>query len=1698
MIYNNQFKVEETLPFLDDIVAQWFNTKYSELSEPQKKAIPLIHQKKNVLVSSPTGTGKTLTGFLSIINELFKKARNNELEDKIYCVYISPLKALANDINKNLNEPLSEIYTLAREKGLDIPEIKVAVRSGDTAQSDRNKMLRKPPHIIITTPESFSLAITATKFKEKFSSVEYVILDEIHEVSSTKRGSLLSFNLERLENLSPGFVRIGLSATQAPLDLIGSYLCGYNGEHKRDFEIIEVNTNKYLDLSIITPVKDLTMVSYEVANEKMYDILVDLVNSHKTTLIFTNTRSSTEHVAMRLKARGIENIEAHHSSLGKQTRIEVENRLKNGELKCVITSTSLELGIDIGYIDMVIQIGSPKSVSRALQRIGRSGHGVKDLSLGRFIVFDLDDLMECAVMTKAAYDHEIDKVTVPENPLDVLSQGIISMSLEKNWDVDVAYNVIRNSFSFHTLEYGDYISTLQYLSGKIEGNTLFSKIWYDEDEKVFGKKASTRMIYFMNVGTIPEEANYNVVNEKGRMIGQLSDKFVERLKNGDIFVLGAKTYMFLKASKNNITVKVATGMKPTVPSWTGELLPRSYDLGILIGEFRKTLYERIKNGEETEKWLMENYRVDSFGARSLISYVKTQGNFTIPTEDLLYIEGYIDNDLYSIIFHIPLGRRVNDALSRAYGLAVSNKYGANTRISVNDNGFTLTLNRKVPIKDVVGLLTPSNFRDLVDRSIINTELFKQRFRYCATRSLMVLRKYKQTDISVARQQLRSDRLLRILESMDNFPVIKEAFNEVKYDVMDVERAAWFVNDVISKKHYKIKDYSTETSPFSYNLILSGVSDIVLMEDRSKLLKELRSKLLDKIYGTEGIEFLIKDSKLVENYFKNKLPAIQDIESYREFLEHFLYVDPFRKKFDSPLEYATVDLDEMTEQLINSGELMYCFIRSDQWVSREYYPVAYHLFRREIELNSKDTEVYNHIDNSSFNELKKTGMLEQDLKDSLIKLESGYRIRKIIKNGNQYYIRNQEMPEKPANAMKQAVSLILSSYGPLSFDELLIRLPVDNAELETTLREMERSGSLIFDYITPIFMKQYMMKQDFDAIVNSTSYDVSRKRISNFSTDVASIEDYFEKYGFAFDVYDIKVRTSHFRLELLEKAIKNGTVFYTRAIKNKYVYIAKWLMDILYNLRAEKNGPEEAKILDYIEKGVDTEEKLSEITGFDIKIVKAVIKNLQFKIQVVNGPGGNIQVYNPETGIDVNSIIEKFGPITGRELARFFWINPGKLDYSRFAPIYFRNEIYYGELPDAPENTSIIVRKNDPLSLYLGKYVRNDDYNARFIYHGSEETMFYMEEKEPGLWIENLDFESGKNTGFLETIQKAAERTGMDSIIIDSADQGLLDTASGYGYRVSGNYIYKGDFEVINMDMEGLLSMAVNLYGSRKGTMNYNELTRIFFGFRTDMEAYYSGIRNVELENYYSSMLIYTFDGPFNVQAYGTKNVIALYKAIRKRELTEEEETVYKYLISRNATENELVKSLKMNSFKVKETVKSLYSMNAIAKDKSKKYITINDEYTRIEAIEILLRELVKRIGFFDIKIYRNMVGIYTDVEYKLVVSKLLHEHTIREVLVPGENRLIYIGIDLPGKAIKHKISRIIPPKDIIALIFPDFIKLKFHTVNSYLFFMEDSIKLSFSVKKSGRYLGIKNIVGDTSFRDMARIEFNNTGYILSN
>src|SRR2546422_2624065 len=779
---------------MEPLVGDWFGSKFKGLTEPEAYAVPLIHARKSVLVSSPTGSGKTLTAFLSIINELYAKQLRGELEDRIYCLYVSPLKALANDINRNLEEPLHELTELARKEGRPEPLIRVGVRSGDTSAQERQRQVRHPPHIFITTPESIAIILSTPKFREHFANVEWVILDEIHEVCSSKRGSLLSICLERLrEQTGRDFVRIGLSATIAPIEEEAKFLAGYENGRVRDMHIVEVDTRKDLDLAVLCPVRDMTAVPMEVANARMYDLLSKLIDEHRTTLIFTNTRSGTEHVSFRLKERGVEDLEAHHGSLSKVTRLEVEQKLKDGLLKAAVSSTSLELGIDIGYIDLVVQIGSPKSVAKGLQRIGRAGHAYGDTAVGRMIAFEPWDLMECATLAKAAYDARIDRVDIPSNPLDVLAQALVAMSLEKRWDVDEAFELVRRSHSFHDLPKKDFLAVLDYLSSRNPDIKVFAKIWFDEEEGRIGKKKGTRMIYYTNVGTIPEEGTYHVFSERGSPLGELSEKFVEYLSPSDIFVLGGRTYQFVRARGQSVYVKDASGRRPTVPSWTGEMLPRSFDLSIEGGEVRRDLAAKIaKDGEKADKeWLMQEYRVDTGSAQSLVSYVQEQEALipSLPTDRQVLLEGYLDvKGNRNVIFHFPFGRRVNDALSRAYAFAITEAQHTNVRVSVTDDNFMITVPRRLELKGLTTLVTSKNLEDLLRRAIRNTELFKQRFRHCATRSFMILRNYKGREVSIGRQQLRSQRVLDWLHEIQDFPVVKETYNEILHMVMDLDHA----------------------------------------------------------------------------------------------------------------------------------------------------------------------------------------------------------------------------------------------------------------------------------------------------------------------------------------------------------------------------------------------------------------------------------------------------------------------------------------------------------------------------------------------------------------------------------------------------------------------------------------------------------------------------------------------------------------------------------------------------------------------------------------------------------------------------------------------------------------------------------------------------------------------------------------------
>ena len=860
---------EKIFSMLEPYVSEWFKRRFGTFTIPQRMAIPEIKKGYNVLISSPTGTGKTLAVFLGLLDELYRLARNGELKDQIYAVYISPLRALDNDMKRNLLIPITEIVQIASEMGINIPEIRVAIRTGDTTQNERQKMLKHPPHILITTPESLAIILVAPKFRERLKSVRWVIVDEIHELCSNKRGVHLSLSLERLEHLiGKKIIRIGMSATISPLEDVALYLVGYDDDGlPRECRIVDARFSKPFEIRVIMPVKDIIYESTEKLNNSIYKELGKLISENRTTLVFTNTRSATERVVYKLKkmkfdGNGVidaDSIEAHHSSLSRGIRLDVEEKLKKGQLKAVVCSTSLELGIDIGSIDMVALLSSPKSVSRLLQRVGRSGHDTQRVSKGRLIAVDRDDLVESTVLAKAAEERLIDSVKIPKNSLDVLAQHLVGMAIESKWRIDEAYKLIKRSYNYHELPYEDFMSTLNYLAGRyeeLEEMRVYAKIWVDEEEGLFGRKGGgkTRMIYYLNSGTIPDEAHIEVHTTDGKFIGVLEEEFLEILEPGDIFVLGGKTYEFLKSKGSRAIVRPAEGQRPTVPSWYSEMLPLSFDSALLIGAFRRKMAELIKTYDKSDviKWLEKEYHLSKYAAETIYEYIWEQLTFTkglVPSDKLILIEIFDEKPVRNIIFHTLFGRRCNQALSKAYGYQLSHEYNVNVRLTVTDNGFMLTFPSYVdPNLDwLIKSVTSDNIEQLLNKALARTEMLARVFRHCAVRSFMILKRYMGTEKSVNKLQLSAQNLLSLVSEMDNFPVLKEAYREILEDKMDIKAAKqvleWINNGNISIAFFSATDIP---SPFAHSIVTQGYSDVVLMEDRRRILQSLHRKLMEKL------------------------------------------------------------------------------------------------------------------------------------------------------------------------------------------------------------------------------------------------------------------------------------------------------------------------------------------------------------------------------------------------------------------------------------------------------------------------------------------------------------------------------------------------------------------------------------------------------------------------------------------------------------------------------------------------------------------------------------------------------------------------------------------------------------------------------------------------------------------------------------
>ncbi len=871
------FSREESLGVLNVFIRRWFESRYSELTPPQRYSLKPISEGKNVLITAPTGSGKTFSAFTSILSDLMNMSLRGRLEEKIYCIYVSPLRALNNDIHKNLNAPLEEIFS---DISIPIRKITVGIRTGDSTVKERQQMLRHPPNILVTTPESLAIIINSDKFAGNLMNLKYVIIDELHELANNKRGVHLSLSIERLAALiGHDFVRIGLGATLSPLDDAARFLVGYENENERDCSIIDATWDKRLDFTSMCPVKDIINAPDSQIESSIYRMIDKIIKENRTTLVFTNTRSGTERVVYNLTKRFKygEDIAAHHGSLSREVRLGVEDLLKKGQLRCAVSSTSLELGIDIGTIDNVMQIGSPKSVARAVQRIGRSGHGFNDVARGEVIVTNRDDLIECSVMLDAARKRHLDTFTTPMNALDVLSQHVVGMSQNKGWDVDEAYNVVRRSYAYHNLPKEDFLAVLRYLSGMyvgLESRRVYGKILYDEKTgKISGRGTYAKLIYYLNLGTIPDEVSIDVMAPGNKWVGSIQEEFLSRLKPGDVFVLGGKPYRFEYSKVMKCYVADAIGQVPTIPPWVSEQLPLTYELAMEIGKFREGFAKEVKKELDTRKrsvyrstfarkdWsksMLGEMPMDNNARNSAFNYFAEQLLYAdfVPNHNAILIEKTHDDEggRNLVIFHALYGRRINDALSRVFAIMIADKYGVDIGVRISDNGFVIATEEGFELRDrdiekLMESLRGVNTEELLKSNIRRTEMMKRRFRYCAARSFMILRNYKGHKISVRRQQVSAQFLLKSVEEMDpDFPILKETYREILEDVMDLARANSIISKMLGNEiTYKIIENDVP-SPFSHIIMTFGEADIVMMKDRRRHIRELHKQVMKKIRG----------------------------------------------------------------------------------------------------------------------------------------------------------------------------------------------------------------------------------------------------------------------------------------------------------------------------------------------------------------------------------------------------------------------------------------------------------------------------------------------------------------------------------------------------------------------------------------------------------------------------------------------------------------------------------------------------------------------------------------------------------------------------------------------------------------------------------------------------------------------------------
>jgi ATP-dependent Lhr-like helicase len=959
----------------------WFNASFASPTDAQVQAWSAIKEGRHTLISAPTGSGKTLAAFFAAIDNLVQQGLETGVPKGVQILYVSPLKALSNDIRRNLEAPLDGIAEHLHLAGCPPVNITAAVRTGDTPQSERQKMAKTPPNILVTTPESLYFLLTSASGRAMLSHVQSVIVDEIHAMLGDKRGSHLALSIERLESLLKTnngvnnsvkiLQRIGLSATQKPIEMVAKFLVGNSNsrEAQTNCKIVDAGFRRNIDVALEVPDSPLSGLMSNEIWEELYHRLIDLIQSHDTTLVFVNTRRLSERLALALSERlGEHTVCSHHGSMSKDLRHQAEQKLKSGDLKVLVATASMELGIDIGSVDLVVQFSSPKSIATFLQRVGRSGHSIDGTPKGILFPLSRDDLVECTALLNSIVGGELDRIVMPEKPLDILAQQIVaevsSRALKdsdsaEGWDLDELYALFGNAYPYRELEAAEFKDIVKMLA---DGYTTRrgrrgSHLHLDAINNRLRARRGANLVALTNGGAIPDMFDYQVVlDPEDIVVGSLNEDFALEALPGDIFTLGSHSWQLLRIDGLKVRVRDAQGMQPTIPFWFGEGLGRTRELSESVSNLRTVIGEKLiqESVEGATAWVVEQIGLPQAGASQLVEYLHAGMSAlgVMPSRETLVMERFFDEvgDMH-VVIHSPFGSRIN----RGWGLALRKRFcrafNFELQAAANEDSIVISLGsvHSFALDEVFNYLQTASLEDVLVQALLDAPMFEVRWRWNATRSLAIQRNRSGKRVPPQFQRMDAEDLVAHIfpdqiacfenikgnREIPDHPLVKQTLHDCLTEAMDIDELMELIGAIEGKQLNLVAKDLREPSPFAQEIInarpYAFLDDAPFEERRTNAIRN-RSW----VDAAEAKSFSILDINAIQQVRDEAWPYVRNAEELHDALLSIAYI--------TDEEFIRCGFGQWQEQLCNAGRLCrFDHLDKSLWIATEKLPCFRSLF-----------------------------------------------------------------------------------------------------------------------------------------------------------------------------------------------------------------------------------------------------------------------------------------------------------------------------------------------------------------------------------------------------------------------------------------------------------------------------------------------------------------------------------------------------------------------------------------------------------------------------------------------------------------------------------------------------------------------------------------------------------------------------------